>query len=158
MIKQTFDYTDFNGHKRTAEMYFHLSEIEVIDFSGRKPDKVTEDLEVMVATENIRGILAFLRDLIAWSYGQKSEDGITFDKSEEITRKFVQSAYYSDWLFSLFENDAEKGIVFIKQVLPASLIEGAKARVNQEDSGTPTNAQSAEFPATRSELRGSTRL
>ena len=107
MIKQTFDYTDFNGHPRKAEMYFNLTEIEVVDFSGRKPEKVTEDLDVLVATENIRGILAFIRDLISWSYGEKSDDGITFEKSPEITRKFVQSAYYSDWLFSLFENDAE---------------------------------------------------
>ena len=159
MIKQTFDYTDFNGHPRKAEMYFNLTEIEVVDFSGRKPEKVTEDLDVLVATENIRGILAFIRDLISWSYGEKSEDGITFEKSPEITRKFVQSAYYSDWLFSLFENDAEKGIAFVNQVLPASLIERATNRVKMEDgeapaSPTPTSAQAAELPATRAELRG----
>ena len=159
MIKQTFDYTDFNGHPRKAEMYFNLTEIEVVDFSYRKPEKVTEDLDVLVATENIRGILAFIRDLIARSYGEKSDDGITFEKSPEITRKFVQSAYYSDWLFSLFENDAEKGIAFVKQVLPASLIERATNRVKMEDgeapvSPTPTSAQAAEFPATRAELRG----
>lgn len=159
MIKQTFDYTDFNGHPRKAEMYFNLTEIEVVDFSDRKPEKVTEDLDVLVATENIRGILAFIRDLISRSYGEKSEDGITFEKSPEITRKFVQSAYYSDWLFSLFENDAEKGIAFVKQVLPASLIERATNRVKMEDgeapvSTTPTSAQAAEVPATRAELRG----
>ena len=159
MIKQTFDYTDYNGHPRKAEMYFNLTDIEVLDFSGRKPGEITEDLDVLVKTENIRGILLFLRELIAASYGIKSEDGISFEKSPEITRKFEQSAYYSDWLFSLFENDAEKGIAFVKQVLPASLIERATNRVKMEDgespaSTTPTSAQASEFPATRAELRG----
>lgn len=154
MIKETFEYEDFNGHKRTAEMYFNLTDIEVVDFSGRNPSQVTEDMETMVNTENIRGILAFIRDLINWSYGVKSEDGITFEKSPEITRKFVQSAYYSDWLFSLFENDAAKGIAFVKGVLPASLIEKAQERVNMENGKTPTSAQAAEFPATRADLRG----
>lgn len=154
MNKETFEYEDFNGHKRTAEMYFNLTDIEVVDFSGRNPSQVTEDMETMVNTENIRGILAFIRDLINWSYGVKSEDGITFEKSPEITRKFVQSAYYSDWLFSLFENDAAKGIAFVKGVLPASLIEKAQERVNMESGETPTSAQAAEFPATRAGLRG----
>ena len=154
MIKETFEYEDFNGHKRTAEMYFNLTDIEVVDFSGRNPSQVTEDMETMVNTENIRGILAFIRDLINWSYGVKSEDGITFEKSPEITRKFVQSAYYSDWLFSLFENDAAKGIAFVKGVLPASLIEKAQERVNMENGETPTSAQAAEFPTTRADLRG----
>lgn len=159
MIKETFEYEDFNGHKRTAEMYFNLTDIEVVDFSGRNPSQVTEDMETMVNTENIRGILDFIRDLINWSYGIKSEDGITFEKSPEITRKFVQSAYYSDWLFSLFENDAAKGIAFVKGVLPASLIEKAQQRVNMENgTNTPTNAQNAEFPSTRAELRGSSGL
>lgn len=154
MFKETFEYEDFNGHKRTAEMYFNLTDIEVVDFSGRNPSQVTEDMETMVNTENIRGILAFIRDLINWSYGVKSEDGITFEKSPEITRKFVQSAYYSDWLFSLFENDAAKGIAFVKGVLPASLIEKAQERVNMENGKAPTSAQAAEFPATRADLRG----
>lgn len=133
MLKQTFDYTDYNDHQRTAVMYFNLTDIEVVDFSGRKPAELTEDLDVLVKTENIRGILTFLRELIHWSYGVKSEDGITFEKSDEITRKFEQSAYYSDWLFSLFENDAAKGLVFIEGVLPASLIKKAQERVGFEE-------------------------
>ena len=154
MIKQTFDYTDYNGHPRKAEMYFNLTDIEVVDFSGRKPAQVTEDLDVLVATDNLRGILTFIRDLIAWSYGQKSEDGITFEKSPEITRRFEQSAYYSDWLFSLFENDAEKGIAFVKEVLPAGLIERAQQRVDQEKAvPTSTESQPAERPITRADLR-----
>ena len=156
MLKETFDYTDFNGHKRKAEMFFNLTDIEVVDFSGRKPEKVTEDLDVLVETENIRGILNFIRDLIAWSYGEKSEDGITFEKSPEITRKFQQSAYYSDWLFSLFENDAEKGIAFVKAVLPEKLIESAKNRVKMEDGEkpSPSEAPVAEVPLTRADYRG----
>lgn len=154
MIKQTFDYTDYNGHPRKAEMYFNLTDIEVVDFSGRKPAQVTEDLDVLVATDNLRGILTFIRDLIAWSYGQKSEDGITFEKSPEITRRFEQSAYYSDWLFSLFENDAEKGIAFVKEVLPAGLIERAQQRVDQEKVvPMATESQPAERPITRADLR-----
>lgn len=151
MLKQTFDYTDFNGHPRTAEMYFNLTDIEVLDFSGRKPGEITEDLDVLVKTENIRGILLFLRELIAASYGIKSEDGITFEKSPEITRKFEQSAYYSDWLFSLFENDAAKGMVFIEGVLPASLIKQAQDRLGfQEATAEPAPAPE---PGSRAEAR-----
>lgn len=161
MIKQEFEYQDFNGHPRKAEMYFNLTDLEVLDFSGRRPRGVTEDLDVMVNTENIRGILAFIRALIEASYGIKSEDGVTFEKSPEITRKFIQSAYYSDWLFSLFENDAEKGIAFVQQVLPASLIESAQKRVDLENSATGSDthvketygASAREQFATRSEAR-----
>lgn len=161
MIKQEFDYKDFNGHPRKAEMYFHLTDLEVLDFSGRRPKGVTEDLDVMVNTENIRGILAFIRALIEASYGTKSEDGITFEKSPEITRKFVQSAYYSDWLFSLFEDNAEKGIAFVQKVLPASLIEQAQKRIDLENATTGSDeyvnetygASAREQFATRSEAR-----
>ena len=154
MISQTFDFTDLNGHPRKAEMYFNLTDIEVLDFSGNRPRGVTDDLDVLVQTENIRGILTFIRALIAASYGIKSEDGITFDKSPEITRKFEQSAYYSDWLFSLFENNAEKGIAFVQQVLPASLIQKAQDRVNMEGAVVPTAEPGArEQFASRSEAR-----
>lgn len=154
MIKQTFDYTDFNGHPRTAEMYFNLTDLEVLDFSGRKPDNITEDLDVLVKTENIRGILAFLRELIRWSFGVKSEDGITFKKSEEIVKNFEQSAYYSDWLFSLFENNAEKGMLFIQGVLPASLIKKAQERVGFEDAVSESEASAPTGePASRAEAR-----
>lgn len=143
MLKQTFDYTDFNGHPRTAEMHFNLTDVEVLDFSGRKPANLTEDLDVLVKTENIRGILTFLRELIEWSYGIKSEDGIRFEKSPEITRAFVQSAYYSDWLFSLFENDAAKGILFIQAVLPPSLIKQAQDRMGFDEAVAEPAAQTA---------------
>jgi len=147
MIRQTFEFTDFDDHKRTAVMYFHLSDIEVVDFSGRNASGIQEEMQDLVATENLTAILKFIRELVAAAYGIKHDDGITFEKSPEITKKFEQSVYYSDWLFSLFENDAEKGLAFIEGVLPAALIQKAQDKIDFEKAAEEKTKANSEYVA-----------
>lgn len=152
MLKQTFEFKDFNGNTRKVDLYFHMSDIEVVDFSKRDATGLRGDMEDMVAAKNIQGILDFIRDLVHWSYGIKDEDGIHFDKSPEITRRFVQTAYYSDFIFSLFENDGAKGLEFVNNVLPPALIESAQRMIDEQKAKEAAAEASKEYAPSAREI------
>jgi hypothetical protein len=135
MLKQNITYTDFNGTKRTEDLYFNLSEFELVELQAGSEKGIQADLQEAINNKDIRALLAFIKMLVNKAYGIKSEDGRHFDKSEEITRRFENSALYSDLLLHLFEDEGARAEKFITGLMPKDLIERATAR---------TQAQSAE--------------
>jgi hypothetical protein len=128
MLKQTITFTDYNDQQRTIEEYFHINEAELIDMQAHSEGGIQADLEAAVKSNDIGQILDFIKMLVHKSYGKKSVDGIHFDKSPELTQSFINSAYYSDFLLSLIEENGDKGIEFIKGVLPKKLMDRALAQ------------------------------
>lgn len=129
MLKQTISYTDFNDEPRTIEEYFNLNEAELVDMQAHSERGIQADLEDAIKSNDVGQVLDFIKMLVLKSYGKKSADGIYFEKSEELTAKFVNSAYYSDFLLGLIENDGQKGIIFIQGIMPKKLLERATAQV-----------------------------
>lgn len=130
MVKRVVKYKDFDEVERTATLYFNLTKVECVDLdfeyesfgglvgymksliSGADPkDPRSYD------TVSKKPIWEFIKKLVLKSYGQKSEDGSSFIKSEAITNSFANSNVYGEFIFSLLD---DKGSIadFVKGVMP----------------------------------------
>ncbi len=128
MLKQTVNYTDFNGTKRTEEIYFNLTEAELVDIQVDSKEGIQKDLQDAIADKDIRKLLDFIKLLVHKAYGVKSEDGRHFRKSKELTDDFINSALYSDLLLHLFEEEGARAEKFITGLMPKELLARAIAK------------------------------
>ena len=137
MIKKTVNYEDFDGNKRTEDLYFNLTKFEATEFALDLPDDITNEVtkEGVDATnmESVsrivqklggKGIIDFIRKLVLKSYGIKSEDGRRFIKSEEISTEFSQTMAFDNLMMELLTDDDEAA-KFINGVIPADLANAA---------------------------------
>lgn len=153
MLKQTITFTDYNDQERTIEEYFHLNEAELIDMQAHSEGGIQADLEKAIKSNDVGQVLDFIKFLVHKSYGKKSADGIHFDKSEELTNSFINSAYYSDFLLGLIEDNGDKGIAFISGVMPKKLIDRALAQAKGNPSAPESEALIKQFaPSAREQF------
>lgn len=138
MLKQTISYTDFNGTARTEDLYFNLTEIELVDIQIDSKEGIQKDLEAAIADKDLRKLLDFIKMLVHKGYGLKSEDGRNHDKSPTILNDFVSSALYSDLLLNLFADEGARAEKFITGLMPKDLIERAMA-LSQEQGNPAAN-------------------
>nr|DAH99587.1 MAG TPA: hypothetical protein [Caudoviricetes sp.] len=137
MIKKTVNYEDFDGNKRTEDLYFNLTKFEATEFALDLPDDITNEVtkEGVDATnmESVsrivqklggKGIIDFIRKLVLKSYGIKSEDGRRFEKSEKISTEFSQTMAFDNLMMELLTDDDEAA-KFINGVIPADLANAA---------------------------------
>lgn len=121
MLVKKIKFTDFDGNEREQEYYFHMNKAEVAEWlmcSGNYTlDKV---LIRLTQTQNAKEIMELYKDIIHRSYGVKSLDGISFDKTEEAWNRFYHSEAYSV-LFMELVSDASKFSEFINQIIPKDL-------------------------------------
>lgn len=119
MFKKTVTYTDFNDEKQTTTLYFNLSRSEVIEMETEEDGGYSEMLKRVIKEKDAKTIMKVFKTLILKSYGIKTPDGQGFEKSEELTRKFSQSAAY-DALFTELCTNAEAASEFVTRVMPLS--------------------------------------
>jgi len=117
MLKKTMTYVDFDGVERTETFYFNLTKAELAEMELSTKGGLAEKINAIVAAENGEEIIRLFKDVIARSYGEKSEDGKRFVKSEELSKAFTQTQAYSD-LFMELSTSAEAASAFINGVVP----------------------------------------
>ena len=100
MLKKSITYTDLNGIKRTEDFYFNLSKPEILKMQTSV--KGGYDVQLRSIAANLDGgqIMEFFE-----AYGEKSEDGRRFMKSEEISRSFIETPAYEVLFEELVTND-----------------------------------------------------
>ena len=125
MIKKAIEYTDFDGNVRKEDFYFNLSKDELIQLGVKYPGGLEKKLNRLVESNDIQEIYDIFRTVILESYGEKSEDGRRFVKSEEMTTAFSQTNAFSELIMGLI-NDSEHGAKFIEGLLPKDLLEMVK--------------------------------
>ncbi len=76
-----------------------------------------ERLERIVKTQDQPAILREFKKLILMAYGEKSDDGKQFMKSEEISKRFECTEAYSN-LFMELATDADKASEFVNGIVP----------------------------------------
>lgn len=135
MLKQTIHFTDYNGQQREITEYFHLNEAEIVDMQAKSKNGIQAEMEDAILSNDAGRVLDFIKELVHRSYGKKSQDGLTFEKSPEILQRFINSAYYSDFLLGLIEDNGLKGQEFVKGIMPAKLVERAMAQVQGQQGG-----------------------
>ena len=116
MIKKEIRFKDFNSEDQVEEAYFNLTEPEIV----RLDAKFVGGLETF--TQNIdpinrpHEIVELFEEVLAKSYGVKSEDGRRFVKDDDVVGAFLDSAAYSA-LFMELLRDADAAAAFMDGVL-----------------------------------------
>jgi hypothetical protein len=122
MLKKTIAYVDLNGIDRKEDFYFNLSKPEIIKMQGSVKGGYDVRLKSIAADLNGVNIMEFFEDLIKRSYGEKSEDGRRFMKSEEISKAFMETPAYEVLFEELVTND-KAAADFVNSVMPADIVQ-----------------------------------
>ena len=117
MLKKTITYTDYNGTERTEDFYFNLSKAELAEMELSVDGGMSKMIENISKTNDAPSVVKFFKEIILKSYGEKSEDGKRFKKSEELSESFSQTEAYSE-MFMEFFTDTESAISFINNIIP----------------------------------------
>jgi hypothetical protein len=126
MLKKAITYTDFNDVEHTEDFYFNLTKAEIIELElTAEGNSFVTYLEGVVASQNGKLIMDTFKSIIFKAYGEKSEDGKLFKKSEKLSEDFSFTAAY-DVLYVELVTDATKAAEFINGIVPAELAEAAK--------------------------------
>lgn len=122
MLKKTFTYIDYNDEKVTEECYFNFTKAELADMTVSTGEGLGTKIKRIIDAKDKKEIVSILQEIILKSYGEKSDDGKRFMKSDEIRANFKCSEPYSMLYMELCTN-AEAAAAFIKGVLPKDIAE-----------------------------------
>lgn len=117
MLKKRIDWVDFNGVKRSKDFLFNFTEAEIQEMNLRSPGGLEGKLKRISEEQDPNEIVSYFKSIILDSYGVKSEDGIRFIKSEELSREFSQTGAYVK-LFMELSTNTEAAISFVKGIVP----------------------------------------
>ena len=135
MIEESITYKDLNGQTVTESFHFHWSKKEIMDMESSEEgfgDKLREVSE----SKDFKVLLRNFQDIILRTYGVKSEDGKSFDKSPEIRAKFEKTEAFSELYFLLATND-DKAAEFINGVMPEGFVEEMNRLVAEREAKQP---------------------
>lgn len=121
MYKHHFIYEDYNGVRREEDHYFDLSEPEIMRLNFSSAGGLAETVERISQEQDGGKIIELFERIIQMAYGEKSEDGKLFIKSEEAKQRFVYSPMYSQ-LYMKLGTDAEFASEFINAIVPKNSI------------------------------------
>jgi len=119
MLKKTVTYTDYNGVECRDDLYFNLSEAEIVEMEFGTTGGFAESLNRIASTQDKPAMIKFFKDIMLKAYGEKSPDGKRFVKSEEISTAFSQTEAYNT-LFMELMTDAKELARFVNGIIPES--------------------------------------
>lgn len=96
MFKHNIAYKDFNGVERKEDFYFHLSLPEVTRLEAEVGKSIEEYTKELTSTMDLKKLLDFLERMVLSSYGKKTTDGRSFQKSPELRSEFEHSQAYAE--------------------------------------------------------------
>ena len=130
MFKIEQHYKDFLGNDQVETLRFNISESEMYDLAKNNPKFNVDYLRTVMEKGNGMEIIDVVRELIVLSYGELSEDGKKFRKSNEIALEFCQSAAYDALFDRLVSSNDEKFILeFLTGVFPDKFADTIKNNV-----------------------------
>lgn len=117
MLKRNITYEDFNGDKVTEVFYFNLTKSEIIELDSVYEGGVASIFGRIVESNDKESMIKEFKKFILAAYGQKSDDGKRFIKSDQLRQEFTQTAAY-DALFIELATSDKLASDFIVGVLP----------------------------------------
>lgn len=119
MLKKTITYTDYNDIERTEDFYFNLSKSELAEMQFGVKGGMSEFIKKIIATQDSQEVLKQFKKLILKAYGEKSDDGVRFIKSHELSEAFAQTEAYNNLFMEMLQSDAAAD--FIKGIMPKDI-------------------------------------
>lgn len=126
MIKKTINYVDYKGNEREEDFYFNLSKPELMEMELTTKGGMSEYLEKIVKAQSKEELIKWFKIIILKAYGEKSEDGRRFIKSDEISTAFSQTGAFEKLYMELITDD-KKASDFINAIIPEFTEEEMKA-------------------------------
>lgn len=120
MFTRKINYVDLNGHNQSVIAHFHLFENEIVRLQVSFPGGLDGYLKALQEDPDPQKILFLFEELVKASYGRKSADGQSFEKSEEIVRQFTNHAAYNALFMELF-SDPNKAAEFFNSLVPQEI-------------------------------------
>ncbi len=127
MLPKTITYTDYNGVERTETFYFNLSKSELTRWSMSVEGGLHERLQRIIDAKDNVAVMKEFDNIIAKSYGVKSDDGRRFEKSKQITEEFMQTPAYDQLYMELITGGTDVMSAFINGIVPMDLVKEADA-------------------------------
>lgn len=118
MISKTIEFTDYKGKERKMEYFFDINKAEAMEMQFSRAGGLEAHLQKVIDAENEQEIVQFFKEFILKAYGEISDDGLRFIKSEELSTAFSQTPAYSI-LYMELSTDAKKAVEFVNGVLPS---------------------------------------
>lgn len=137
MFKKTVKYSDFDNNERTEDLYFNLTQSELVEIALNLPDGLSETNITQVneqsATQILEklggdGIFKFVKELMLKAYGIKSEDGRRFEKSEQISTEFSQTMAFDTMFMELMSNDLAAA-EFVNAIIPKEMADNVNKQI-----------------------------
>lgn len=137
MIKYDVTYKDFNDEDQTDTLRFHLSMAELTGNQELVEEFISLDDkwnamqkdEGEVTPEGRQFLVNIVKRMMKLSYGEVSEDGKKFKKSDELYAEFEQSAAYEKFFFELFYPDPFRCLEFLMSLFPEEHMGEAMAQI-----------------------------
>lgn len=119
MLKRTITYDDYSDPpvQKTETVYFNLTQAEVTKMELSIDGGLKARIEKISAAKDGVEIMSLFNKIILESYGEKSDDGRRFIKSEQLSQAFSQTPMY-DIIFMELVTDAKKAADFVQAILP----------------------------------------
>lgn len=128
MVTKTITYKDYNGVQRTEDFLFNLNKSEILEMESLVPGGMSAMLETISKKKDIPALMKSFKTILLKAYGEKSEDGRRFMKSDEISKAFEETPAYDD-IFMELVTDGEVAANFIREIMP----EDMRQAIKQED-------------------------
>lgn len=129
MLTKAITYTNYNGEKRTKNFYFNLTRTELAKMEICEKAGLEETIKEMINTDDRKRIIELFDAIVLGSVGEKSADGETFIKNDEIRESFKNHPAYDELFMSLLNTDAMAD--FISKIIPQDLAEEVKKNPNK---------------------------
>lgn len=125
MFAKEIKYTDYNGEERTETMYFNMSKPELFEMTCSESGGYDKFIKKIVETKDLKSLQQIFTAIILNSYGEKSADGKSFVKTEEMKNQFKHTAAYEALYMELI-TDEEAASEFILRILPKDIGDAIK--------------------------------
>lgn len=129
MLIRPITYTDLDGTEVTENFHFNLTLSEVAELETDMPGGFSEYLLKVVTRKDAKSLLAAYKKIIAFAYGERSDDGRYFLKEDKggysLGRLFLQHPAYNALFLEMMgeDSDDEAFMTFLTGCLPKDVVE-----------------------------------
>lgn len=120
MYSKTMKFEDWDGNEREQTFYFHIDEAEIYNKQAGTEGGWSEFATKLLENQDYASIVKEYEWFVTFSYGVKSDDGLLFEKSDEIARKFRGHPAYGP-LFDEIISNADEMAAFFNGVFPRGM-------------------------------------
>ena len=135
MLSYKIKYTNLFDQEVEETVRFHLTQDEMMRFLQDQRKKLYGSLQAAEDEDYLTGY-QFVRDMVVFAYGERSEDGRRFEKSDDIKRNLTESPLIDAVMEKLFETEATAQ-AFIDGVFPPKMRELMNNQIASDERHRP---------------------